>query len=257
MPTQPFEITVDDSSVHGQLAFPDEVEGAAPCVLVCGGFPVEAGDGDFPDQAVEALTGVGLAVATFEPRFSTLDERGLDKRRADQTVADATAAFEWLLERPDVDATRVGVLGYSTAAVIAACLAGDHERVASLCLVAPATEDAIVKWMSGDNGSEEEEPEDLPAALEESVQSLFPIDEAATFDRPTLIVHAAADESVSAEASLRYVERIEAASHQAEYVLVARADHGFNSVESRVACLELLMRFFSGMPAIAVPAGQA
>ncbi|MHC4992116.1 MAG: alpha/beta hydrolase family protein [Planctomycetota bacterium] len=240
-----FELAVDDGQVTGALHRP-----AGPCpdtgwptVLLCGGYPMESDDFQaLLEQVTTALVDSDLAAATFAPRLSSWDGDDRDAVNGARTVDDASAVYRWLALRDDVDLDRIGVLGYSSAGIVAACLAGRTDRLACLCLLAAATVESI---------AEHNVPEpEVPEAFLESLQKLDPVLHVAIHDCPTLIVHGASDQEVSAENALVYLQRIQNAGHHARHVLIARADHGFTSVEPRLACMDQLMSFFVEMPSL-------
>lgn len=72
------------------------------------------------------------AAASAAPPFDVADER----REIVQTVVDVRRAFDLLAARPDVDAKRLGFVGYSLGATMGARLAGLDARPSALVLIA-------------------------------------------------------------------------------------------------------------------------
>ncbi|MHC5005030.1 MAG: alpha/beta hydrolase family protein [Planctomycetota bacterium] len=250
---EPFEIAVDGSTVTGRLQRPDRARDApSATVLLCAPMPIERPIevvDDLHEQLAEALLDAGIATATYRPRPPSGSGNGVGSR-PQQGIDDASAVFRTLLQRPDVDRDRVGVLGYSTAALVAACLAGRTARfIAGLCFVAPGSVEGILQHAAADEQAPAP-PEEFVAALRE----LDPIAAASAHDRPTLIVHGAADRVFPSEVAVAYQRRMQTAGHEARLVLIPRGGHAFSDVETRVACLEQVVGFFTTMARGAVGA---
>ena len=242
-----FTITIDGSDVESQLHVPGRGKPPWPTVLICGTLPVETETvavDDLHEQIGLALQDSGIASATFRPRLTALNGNGVPGR-PQQSVDDASAVFRELLRRDDVDRERVGVLGYSSGAVIASCLAGRTPRfLAALCLLAPADVDTILQLAGGDEGVEA-----LPVPFVAALRELDPMADAAAHERPTLIVHGAADRTCPSAVAETYLRRMQNAGRTARLVLIPRGDHAMSEVETRVACLEQLRDFFGTMQA--------
>jgi acetyl esterase/lipase len=200
--------------------------------------------GPLTDDIAERLVAGGAALVTFVSRLAAVDLAALTAQRADHIVDDAAATFRWAALRDEIDMDRIAVLGAGSGAIIAATLAGRTDRVAGLCLIAPATAEELLNGPpSASNGRAD--------AFDESLRDLHAVDEAAAFDRPTLIIGGAADRRTDTGGCGRYMNRIEDADHRAEYVLVARADAEFSDDSTRTTCAELVCGFLAGLPALA------
>ncbi|MFB3138303.1 MAG: alpha/beta hydrolase family protein, partial [Phycisphaerales bacterium] len=157
------------------------------------------------------------------------------------SVDAASAVFRWMALRDELNLNRIGVLGYSLGGLIAACLSRRTDQIARLCLLAPMTVDQVTEKQAGETTHE-------PAGqLLGDLASLTPIEDLVVHDRPTLIMHGAADRIVGPEASLAYRRAVELARHKVEHLLVAQADHLFSGAAARSACLDQLTRFFAPM----------
>jgi dienelactone hydrolase len=112
----------------GKLLTPSE--GApAPAVLICHGSDGVDARGSFHAEALNAA-----GIATFE--IDMWAARGVARgalarpRSPTETLPDAFAALRFLAEQPEVDAGRLGVLGFSWGAVVSLMLATTRWRAA-------------------------------------------------------------------------------------------------------------------------------
>ena len=155
------------------LARPEDVRFRSGDLTLAGTFTVPADDG--PVAAVLMLQGSGqtdrdanakaLKIDMFPQVSATIERQGIatfrfDKRGVgasegeyfssdfDDRLTDAVAAVEWLRARPEVDASRVIVLGHSEGAVVAVRLAAGAAPVAGAILLAGAaqTGEQILTW---------------------------------------------------------------------------------------------------------------
>ncbi|MDH3629012.1 MAG: alpha/beta fold hydrolase [Acidobacteriota bacterium] len=118
----------------------------------------------------------GLAVLRVDDR-GTGDSSGPSVREStmDDRAADARAAFRYLLERPEIDATRVGLLGHSEGAMTGPRLAVEEPRVSFLVLLAPPSVPGAEIWVrqQGDMLRREGEmPEQQIAAIESALTDM-------------------------------------------------------------------------------------
>ncbi|MER3420233.1 MAG: alpha/beta hydrolase [Chloroflexota bacterium] len=109
--------------------------GPFPTVVVCHPHPQYGGDMDnnVVRAAVRGVTARGMAALRFNFRGVGRSQGVYDGGHGEQE--DVRAALTYAAACPEVDATRLGLAGYSFGAVMAA-LAADH-RVAALALIAP------------------------------------------------------------------------------------------------------------------------
>ena len=79
---------------------------------------------------------------------------------------------------------------------------------------------------------------------------LTPVNDAAYFDRPTLILCAGADKIIPNAESCIFLNAMEATGHDLEHLIIARADHAFTGETARRLCLEKITHFFENAPAV-------
>jgi alpha/beta superfamily hydrolase len=133
-----------DLSLEGALHFPAATP--APGVVVCHPHPQYGGDmeNNVVLAACQALAGRGIVALRFNFRGAGHSQGAFDQGRGEQE--DVRAALAHLSELPEVDAKRVGLIGYSFGATVAAEVADGHLR--GFALVSPpiAFGDLRVDW---------------------------------------------------------------------------------------------------------------
>ena len=248
MPRQEqFTIELDATPVRGRLDLPDKPNdgGLLGAVILCPGLPAVASPfRELYTQLTDALVEAGLAVATLTEGSMTSD----GARLAVNAVDDSAAIFHDLSVRDGLDLKRIGILGHSVGGITAACLAKRTDQVHKVCLLAPITAHEVTSRLNGETDDELATRlggERVPPGFFDGFDTLRPTEALATYDRPTLIMHGAADRIAQPELSLAYRDAITSAGHQVEHVLVAMGDHCFANAAARSACLELVTRFFA------------
>lgn len=151
-----------DLTLEGTLRLPDTGEASYPAILfIHGSGPVDR-DGNAVDletgtvvmqmdiyrQLAEALSDVGFASFRF-------DKRGVGNSQGDAALAsrgdlidDARAAIQTLRNQPEIDATRLILVGHSEGGYLAPMLAVDDPDIAGVVLLASAARslDEITRW---------------------------------------------------------------------------------------------------------------
>ncbi len=142
--TRPVTFRCGDLLLEGALHLPGAT--SAPGVVVCHPHPQYGGDmeNNVVLGACRALAGRGIAALRFNFRGAGRSEGTFDDGRGERE--DVRAALAHLSELSEVDAKRIGLIGYSFGAMVAAEVAGGHLR--GLALVSPpvAFGDLRVDW---------------------------------------------------------------------------------------------------------------
>lgn len=135
------------------------VSAARDKVALAGSFTLPEGPGPFPavvllsgsgaqdrDEALmghrpflvlaDHLTRAGFAVLRFDDRGVGGSKGVLDQATQLDLVGDARGALDWLTQQPEVDKTRLGLVGHSEGALIAARTAGADKRVGAIVMLA-------------------------------------------------------------------------------------------------------------------------
>ncbi len=242
-----FTVELEPTPVRGRLDLPDVQKGQGPLasVMLCSGLPaVGAETGELYTQLIDALVAAGLAVATITDGSMTSPGAKL----AVESVDDAAAVFHGLSVRDELDLNRIGILAHSVGGITASCLAGRTDKIHRICLLAPVTAHEVASRLNGNNDDELATrlgADRVPPGYFDGIDTLRPTEDLAAIDRPTLIMHGAADRIAQPELSLAYRDAVASAGHQVEHVLVGRGDHLFANSAARSACMDKVTRFFA------------
>lgn len=237
--SESFKIELPGRSLLGTLHWSD-ADGDKPlaAALICVSPDDQESEVGLATDLTGALVDAGFAAAVYRAE-AALMKTDSDDFSWSAAVDDASAVFRWLALHDRIDMSRLGVIGYGRGAVVASCLSRRSDQIAGLCLVAPCAQ-----CTTGPDGS----PDETTGKPE--TDSLRPIEDAAHFDRPTLVLVAGADLLVPMSDSQSYLSAMENVEHQVEHLIVARASHGFDDASVRRLCIQKVVGFFKHMPAL-------
>ena len=125
-------ITSGDHQVPGIFAVPKAGGSAAkhPAVLLLHGFASQKDEvGNMYKNLARGLAEHGIASLRIDFAGSGQSKQTFLDLTYPGMVADARAALEWLLKRPTIDKSHVGVQGFSLGSTLAATLAGTDSRI--------------------------------------------------------------------------------------------------------------------------------
>jgi hypothetical protein len=141
-----FEITSGNARIRG--AFYPALQPQSPCLIICHGMPsgprilgsetnVPFDEGLTYQEIAQLFVSVGIGTVIFNFRgtgASTGDYHPMG------WVADLEAVISWILVRPEIDPSNLGILGSSMGAVIAIVVASQREDIRFLVTYAgPST----------------------------------------------------------------------------------------------------------------------
>ena len=131
-------------TLEGVLHLPGETP--APGVVVCHPHPQYGGDmeNNVVVAACDWMAGHGFASLRFNFRGAGASEGSYDQGVGEQE--DVRAALAHLAAQPEVDAKRLGLIGYSFGAMVAAEVASGSLRGLALVSPALASADLRVAW---------------------------------------------------------------------------------------------------------------
>ena len=129
MANETFTLEVDSIKVAGQLYFPGKgAQSPYPAVCVCHGIPAhlpDPSDRGYPLLA-ERICREGFAVIIFNFRGTGASGGNLDILG---WTRDLKAVLDYLWDLPEVDRSRLSLMGFSGGAAVSVCVASQDSRV--------------------------------------------------------------------------------------------------------------------------------
>jgi len=232
MEVRPVNWKVDDIVIVGELRLP---EGAArsPALCICHGIPsgkpADPNDKGYPDLA-DRFCRAGLVTLIFNFRGTGLSGGNFDMMG---WVHDLRGAIDYLHSCPQVDQSRIYLMGFSGGAAASVYATAHDARVARLVLCAcPAEFRRIVTERKADFSVDRFRQiglirdNDFPPSLDEWANSFREITPINWIDRiaprPLLMLQGKDDDLIEEEQAWRLYEK---AGEPKEIAIVARAGH--------------------------------
>jgi uncharacterized protein len=241
------------------LALPaqEAVGGRYPAVLMLhGSWSSKNEVGDMYLRLARALADKGYASLRIDFEGSGDSKRSYRDLTYEGSVADAHRAFEWLLEREEIDPSRVGLIGFSRGSFIGASLAGTEARVAAFASWSGALyngiadEESLAKseangghivmdlgWTTIDVGSD----------YFRTMAAATPMDDFAAYANPLLLVDGTDDDVVNPMVSRKAVSEVK--SNDVTLRILPGADHIYRvlDAEQRLSneCIALTADWFA------------
>jgi dipeptidyl aminopeptidase/acylaminoacyl peptidase len=237
----PVVITNEGQQMVGQLHRPGAGAGPHPAVLFLHGY---TGNKQEPHrlfvQTARRLAANGVVALRFDFRGSGDSEGEFVETTLSGQCSDARAALAWLRERPEVDASRVGLVGMSLGGLIAAYLLGEDPALRAAVLWNPVGDGAATVQRKASAPGTRPHPsgegidlqgwEVSPVFVEELVASR-PFETLALTKAKVLLIHGEEDVSVPVEDSRAYERALADAGGEVKLHLVPGAGHTFDRVE--------------------------
>ncbi|MBI1799040.1 MAG: alpha/beta fold hydrolase [Candidatus Eisenbacteria bacterium] len=248
--------TRDGFTLAGTLTLPRAVR-RPPVVLVISGASVQDRDASSPHgpyrpfrQIADTLSRNGISVLRLDDRGAGKSTGRIDTLNTAERANDSRDAIEFLRARPDLDASRIALLGHSEGALIATMIAASDTSIRGLILMAStcATGRTIVEWqrtlsVQGAPATRGLQRRILREAMDEWDRRVQTDRWAAFFDTyspdttaskvktPVLILQGDADTEVpTSEADALAGKFREAGNHSVTVRHLARLDHAFLDV---------------------------
>lgn len=145
--------------IPGTLSLPDKPGGQVPAVLMLHGFASQKDEvGDMYKNLAAKLAAQGVASLRIDFQGSGDSKVPFEQMTFTNQVSDAQAAFDYLRGRPEVDAARLGVLGFSMGGGVAIKIAAKAANpVKSLALWSSTSTRSLADIAAGSRATAEKE----------------------------------------------------------------------------------------------------
>ena len=136
----------DNLMLEGVCYFPDG-DGVFPAVVLCHPHPLYGGSMNNNVVLAASSTLVSNSIIAFMFNFRGVDgsEGSFGGGVAEQE--DVAAAISWLTSQPEVDASKVGLMGYSFGAAVVLPVACNDDRVVAMALISPPVDTSKVSQL--------------------------------------------------------------------------------------------------------------
>lgn len=183
--------------LHGWVLLPEKTENAPVLLWIHGGPEGFFTDGMYLE--LQAAVGMGFAVVAPNPRGSTgygSDYQNRGDAFGDGAATDVLMLLDAVLRaHPELDASRVGVLGGSYGGYMSARLAGTTKRFKAAVVIKPVTNWLFIHFKSSQSGQDVfENHRDFQDFLMDMLRQ-SPVYHAGDVEIPTLIIHGEKDQT--------------------------------------------------------------
>ena len=223
--------------IAGTLHLPS-APGPHPGVIFCHGFTGHKAEAHFLFvKAARELAKRGIASLRFDFRGSGESEGEFSEMSPATEIDDARRALHVLAEQPELDATRLGVVGLSMGGLVAACVAGREPSIRSTVLWAAVAERSIMSRLTQENralldtqGWMDIGGLKLGRIFFDNDGKIDPLAEIAGSKSAVLIVHGKADAAVPVDHAEKYLAAVGQPGRKKRKLVLDEADHTFNRV---------------------------
>ncbi len=245
---QPFEFeAADGMKLHGYLTLPNEVENP-PVVLFPHGGPYVR-DSQYFDPFVQMFASRGFAVLQVNFRGST--GYGSDYKTAGyrqwgkKMQTDLVDALKWVKASGQADADNACIVGASYGGY-AALVAGYQTPERFKCIISIAgISDLEIQVREFKSQGYDEYAKNAVADDPKEMRKLSPVDYAAKFKAPVLLIHGKVDTVVRYEQSEYMFDALEDAGKSVEYELFDYGTHHLDDAANRKKAMVLMADFLA------------
>jgi len=215
-----------------------------PAVLFCHGFGGnKSGKFRLSVRQSELLSNLGIASLRLDFRGSGDSEGDFKDTTIGTQLDDARVGLQFLLQLPQIDVTRIGLLGRSLGGCIATHLAAEFTPLKALCLWVPVFD--AVPWLAQYKGTDaaprffgEKLSEECIAEFQELTASQ-PLAKLASV--PLFLVRAGLDEVLGEYHHNKYLE----CRKNADSLVLPQSNHEFANFEEQQTLLKATASWFS------------
>ena len=225
-------LKVDGLNITGQLYLPDGST-PFPSVCLCHGIPAERPNPDdkgYP-QLAKKICQQGFATFFLNFRGTRNSDGNFDILG---WTRDLKAVIDYLSTLPEIDESRLALLGFSAGAAVSVCVAAQDKRVSSVALCACPAEFTFLTEVDNPTSIIDHfrkisiiKDKDFPHSTEEwfsNFRQVSPIEHIAEIaPRPLLLVHGNQDELVDVSHAYKLYDK---AGEPKQIIIVDGAGHG-------------------------------
>ncbi len=204
-------------------------------------------------KMARALQAAGVAVLRFDFRGAGDSAGDFSQTTISSELEDAAAALDLMRQRPEVDAARVGLLGFSLGGAVAAVQAAGDPGIKAMVLWAAALDFARLSGRLLTPDAERQIHEmgffdrggwQVGQDLAAEIRQFRPLDAAPRVAAPTLLVHGTGDQVVPASDSGAMAAALDAAGRPGRVHFIPNADHTFAALPWEMELLAVTLRWF-------------
>ncbi len=218
------EITLDCGDILvGTLTIPKDQEKKLSCILLITGSSPHDRDNSKPENPITAyrpfrqiadlLSNNGIAVLRMDDRGIGSSKGGnIDKMTTPERSGDIVQLIEYLKSRPDIDNSRIGLLGLSEGASIAQMIAARDTSIKAIILLsAPGSKGKEILNFQIHNGILDQRNFKKLLKKDINLRYLYDFDpmvSARIVTQPTLIINGESDKNVPPDDALKLKKEI-------------------------------------------------
>jgi len=214
-------------TLGGYLVRPVNRQRAAPAVLL---LPDLGGSAEDVLDEARALAERGYVALALSMRGAA-GSQGVDACGADETV-DAIEALQWLSRQPDVDPSRLGIVGYGQGAQVALLAASRSAMLKAVVVFNPITDPQHLRASTASAALRKHLTQDCASVATAAVS---PLAQAAGIIAPVLFIHGGKDRRVPPSQSEMLDERLRAENKMTELHVLPEAGHEFTAEQTSKA----------------------
>jgi len=231
---EPYSIPVEDITLEGYLVTSDNTSYAATVIIILHGW--------FSEDINGARAYLPYANRLARQGFTTLtlsmrgwpETGGIDDCGHKQSL-DLMAAVEWIKNRSSLEASNIGIIGFSQGGQVSLLTAAKSEQLDFTVAYFPVTD--INAWQKSSNIrgiTDDYIPHTCAQAPGNELKS--PINHVRSISAPVLFIHGDEDLRVPTEQSISMTEKMQQVNKPVELLIIEGADHGdFSAEQSQLA----------------------
>ncbi len=254
MTEKPHIFEVDGQQLVGMLHLPDG-ESPAPAVVVLHGFAdTKAGRNFMYRTLARKMCAGGYVVYRFDFRGSGDSAGEFEEMTFQGQIADALGSLEMLEKLPQIDGSRLGIVGRSFGGCVAACVAAECSDVRSIALwSAPSDLSAFANALPDPRKHPDAYPlEAVPLwpgimvgrGLAEGLPLVRPLEQIAKSSADVLILQGSEDQIVPVAASDRYEKALSGAGNSVRRHMMEGTAHSYLSAAEQREVVDTTAKWF-------------